>query len=83
MTGIIVPGVLDYLFTTAGFSQIATGVWVVGYGITIFILWYGWMRPLDFQLVGPDTEADPWETNEEQPTSETETVESTTERDFE
>lgn len=81
MTGIIVPGVLDYLFSTAGLPQIGAVVWVVGYGIMIFILWYGWVRPLDFQLVGHDTEADPWEIDEEQPTSEN--AESTTEGDTE
>ena len=79
VTGIIVPGVLDYLFSTAGLPQIGAVVWTVGYGIMIFILWYGWVRPIDFELIEPDTEAQPWETDEDQATSEN--AESTIEKD--
>ena len=79
VTGIIVPGVLDYLFSTAGLPQIGAVVWTVGYGIMIFILWYGWVRPIDFELIGPDPEAQPWETDEDQATNEN--AESTIEKD--
>ncbi|WP_192928040.1 hypothetical protein [Halococcus salsus] len=47
--GVAVPGALAYLFSMSGFSQIATIVWVVGYGGAIIAIWYNWIRPIDFE----------------------------------
>ena len=51
LIGIIVPGFFLYLFESANRSSLGTLSWVLGYGTTIFVLWYVWIRPLD--LTGP------------------------------
>jgi len=51
LAGLIVPGVTAYLLDAAGQSTAATATWVLGYGVTVFVTWYLWLRPLD--LVGP------------------------------
>ena len=56
--GIIGPGFIDYLLSATGASQLGAVVWAFGYGTTILIIWYGWIRPLD--LSGPDTTNVPW-----------------------
>jgi hypothetical protein len=50
--GVIVPGVLDYLLHQAGRPALGSAVWLAGFGTMILVVWYGWVRPLDFQ--GPD-----------------------------
>ena len=47
--GVVVPGSLAYLFSMGGFSQIASIVWVIGYGGAIIAIWYNWIRPIDFE----------------------------------
>lgn len=69
MTGIIVPGALDYVFSTVGLPRVGAVVWAVGYGITILVIWHGWIRPIDFGMTGPETpDAQPWTTDDEQTT---------------
>jgi hypothetical protein len=50
--GVIVPGVLDYFLHQAGRPALGSAVWLAGFGTMILVVWYGWVRPLDFQ--GPD-----------------------------
>lgn len=50
--GVIVPGVLDYALHQAGRPALGSGVWLAGFGTMVLVVWYGWIRPLDFQ--GPD-----------------------------
>ncbi len=50
--GVIVPGVLDYLLHQAGQPALGSAVWLAGFGTMVLVVWYGWVRPLDFQ--GPD-----------------------------
>lgn len=50
VTGIITSGVLNYALTRLGAPTAGTVVWVVGYGLTIFALWYVLFRPLDFGI---------------------------------
>ena len=50
-TGVILPGVADYVLSTAGFDTLGMVVWAVGYLLMVLYLWYRWVRPLD--LSGP------------------------------
>ena len=52
VTGIVLPGVLNYFLTRANYDTLGTVVWVVGYLTMVGAIWYGWIRPLD--LTGPD-----------------------------
>ena len=47
--GVVVPGLLKYLLTTAGYPALGTAVWVSGYLTAILVLWYVWIRPLDLK----------------------------------
>ncbi|MBX0297903.1 hypothetical protein [Haloarcula nitratireducens] len=50
LVGLIGPGLLVHTFEEANLSAVADLVWIVGYGTTIFVVWFIWVRPLD--LVG-------------------------------
>lgn len=64
LVGLITPGLVVYFLETANLSGIADLVWIVGYGTTVFVVWFIWIRPLD--LTGssghdtslPDTDAE-------------------------
>ncbi|MFC7046896.1 hypothetical protein ACFQH6_17140 [Halobacteriaceae archaeon GCM10025711] len=45
--GVIVPGVLNYWLAQAGHATAGDVVWVLGYGLMVVLVWYGWLRPLD------------------------------------
>lgn len=59
VAGVVLPGVTrnllsgDDLQSQALFHLLGHGinvgmlVWLVGYGSMVFIVWYGWIRPLD------------------------------------
>ncbi|WP_276301890.1 hypothetical protein [Halorussus lipolyticus] len=47
--GVVVPGFLKYLLTSAGYGQLGTAIWVSGYLTAILTIWYVWIRPLDLQ----------------------------------
>ena len=51
VTGIVVPGVARRLLGEAGYSGVGTVVFVLGYATMVFLVWYGWIRPLE--LTGP------------------------------
>jgi hypothetical protein len=51
VVGLIGPGFLVYALEQANLSGVADFVWMVGYGTTIFVVWFIWLRPLN--LVGP------------------------------
>lgn len=52
-TGVVVPGVMNYVFSIVlGEPALGRIVWVLGYGLMLGVIWYGWLRPLDFQ--GPE-----------------------------
>jgi len=55
LVGLIGPGLLVYTLEQANLSAVADLVWVVGYGTTIFVVWFIWLRPLD--LVGSSAQA--------------------------
>jgi hypothetical protein len=51
VTGIVVPGVARRFLGEAGYAGVGTVVFVLGYAGMIFLVWYGWIRPLE--LTGP------------------------------
>jgi membrane protein CcdC involved in cytochrome C biogenesis len=53
VSGIVIPGVMNYTLSVAlGQEQLGRIVWVLGYAFMLFVIWYGWLRPLDFK--GPE-----------------------------
>ena len=67
LAGITVPGLLVYWLSSIGASQLGEVVWALGYGTTILVIWYGWIRPIDFGLTGPDVDSENvWEANRKQ-----------------
>ncbi|MFC7140508.1 hypothetical protein ACFQMA_11795 [Halosimplex aquaticum] len=58
---IILAGILENMFQSAGLTTLSAFVWPVGYGTAIITAWYIWFSPLDFQA--PDSsEETVWET---------------------
>lgn len=49
--GVVGAGLLNHAFTTAGYDGVGTVAWVVGYLLTVGVLWYRYVRPLE--LTGP------------------------------
>lgn len=47
--GVIVPGFGKYALTAAGRPALGTAVWVSGYLTAVLVVWYVWLRPLDFE----------------------------------
>ena len=58
LTGITVPGLLVYWLSSIGASQLGQVVWGLGYGTTILVIWYVWLRPIEFGLTGPNANND-------------------------
>lgn len=46
--GIVGFGLADYALARAGYPTVGGLVWAIGYIGTVIVLWYGWLRPLDF-----------------------------------
>ena len=51
VTGIVLPGLARRFLGEAGYADVGTVVFVLGYAGMIFLVWYGWIRPLE--LTGP------------------------------
>jgi hypothetical protein len=51
VTGVVLPGLARRFLGEAGYSALGTVVFILGYAGMIFLVWYGWIRPLD--LTGP------------------------------
>jgi hypothetical protein len=47
VVGIVGSGVARWLLGVAGYNWVGRIVFVLGYATMIFVLWYGWIRPLD------------------------------------
>jgi len=54
LVGIGGSGLARRFLGEAGYDDLGVLVWVLGYGGMVFVLWYGWIRPLDIR--GPDAE---------------------------
>ena len=67
LAGITIPGLLVYWLSSIGASQLGEVVWVLGYGTTILVIWYAWIRPIEFGLTGPDVNnGNVWEIDRKQ-----------------
>jgi hypothetical protein len=51
VAGIVLPGLARRFLGEAGYSAVGTVVFILGYATMIFLVWYGWIRPLE--LTGP------------------------------
>jgi hypothetical protein len=51
VTGIVLPGLARRFLGEAGYDALGTVVFILGYAGMIFLVWYGWIRPL--KLTGP------------------------------
>jgi len=49
--GIGGSGLARGLLAEQGYDVLGSAVFVVGYGTMVFLLWWGWIRPLD--ITGP------------------------------
>lgn len=50
-SGVILPGLAKYFLSAAGYPDLGSLVWVLGFGTMVFAVWYVWIRPLD--ITGP------------------------------
>lgn len=48
VVGVVVPGGANYALSAIGFDTAGTVVWAVGYITMVLVVWYRWIRPLDF-----------------------------------
>lgn len=51
VSGIVLPGIARRFLGEAGYPGVGTIVFVLGYAGMVFLVWYGWIRPLE--LTGP------------------------------
>jgi hypothetical protein len=51
VSGVVLPGVARWALGRAGYGGVGTVVFVLGYAGMVFLVWYGWIRPLE--LTGP------------------------------
>jgi hypothetical protein len=51
VVGIGGSGIARGLLHEQGYEALGSAVFVMGYGTMVFLLWYGWVRPLD--ITGP------------------------------
>ena len=56
VVGIAGSGVIRRQLGLLGYDQLGRIVFVLGYGGMVFVIWYGWVRPLD--ITGPTGNAD-------------------------
>ncbi len=54
VVGIAGTGIVRRELGVLGYNGLGRLVFVLGYGTTVFLVWYGWIRPLD--ITGPDTD---------------------------
>lgn len=47
--GIAGTGIVRRLLGEAGYNGLGRLAFVLGYGTMVFVLWYGWIRPLDIR----------------------------------
>jgi len=51
VAGIVLPGLARRFLGEAGYDSVGVVVFILGYAGMIFLVWYGWIRPLE--LTGP------------------------------
>ncbi len=57
VVGIAGTGILRRQLGVMGFNALGRLVFILGYGGTVLLVWYGWIRPLD--ISGPQSNATP------------------------
>lgn len=62
--GVAGTGIVRRLLGEAGLNDLGVVVWILGYGGTVFVVWYGWIRPLD--IGGPSRGLSDVEESEEE-----------------
>ncbi|QLG63222.1 hypothetical protein [Halorarum salinum] len=56
LVGIAGTGIVRRLLGLIGYNELGRIVFILGYGGTVFVVWYGWIRPLD--ITGPSGRSD-------------------------
>lgn len=56
LVGIAGTGIVRRQLGVLGYNGLGRLVFVLGYGGTVFVVWYGWIRPLD--ITGPTENQD-------------------------
>jgi hypothetical protein len=46
--GVVLPGGANYALSSLGFGTAGSIVWALGYIGMVLLIWYRWVRPLDF-----------------------------------
>ncbi|MFW5950182.1 MAG: hypothetical protein ACOCR6_02400 [archaeon] len=46
--GVVGFGLADYALASMGHPTLGAGVWGLGYVATVLVLWYGWLKPIEF-----------------------------------
>ncbi|MFB6202179.1 MAG: hypothetical protein ABEI98_09235 [Halorhabdus sp.] len=49
LVGVVGFGLADHALASVGYPTVGGVVWGVGYLGTVLVLWYGWVRPLEFR----------------------------------
>ncbi len=52
LVGLLVPGLARWWLGTQGLDLLGVAVFVVGYGLTLLLVWQRWLRRVAF--VGPE-----------------------------
>lgn len=47
LVGVAGTGISVRLVNMAGYDTLGMVIWAMGYGTTIFLLWFGWLREMD------------------------------------
>ncbi|WP_135821313.1 hypothetical protein [Halostella litorea] len=50
-SGVMIPGLAKYFLSSAGYPNLGSIVWFLGFGTMVAVVWYVWLRPLD--ITGP------------------------------
>ncbi len=64
VVGVAGTGIARRLLGEAGLNDLGVFVWILGYGGTVLVVWYGWIRPLD--IGGPSRGLSDVEESEEE-----------------
>ncbi|MFB6170299.1 MAG: hypothetical protein ABEJ06_04045 [Haloarculaceae archaeon] len=49
---LLVPALLDFALSRAGFTGLGGWVWALGYGLVVVTVWLVWIRHIEFDPEG-------------------------------
>ena len=59
VAGIVGPGVLNYVISVPlGAPLLGRLVWILGYTAMVVVIWFYWLRPIDFRGPKGESESD-------------------------